>query len=445
VSQRPESAANPSALAVPDADYLRPVRLGLWILLVGFGGFLAWAILAPLDEGVPAPGVVSVESKRKRIDHLSGGIIERILVREGEHVVAGQELLVLNQTQARAALNAVEGQWRVGLATEARLKAERDAARAITFPDELLTAQGEPDVTATMRGQQELFRARRSALEGELAIIRESVRGLEEQIASVEQLLRGRETQVALFHEQLASYRKLNKDGYISRNQLIDTERQLAEVQTKQSEDLSNIAAVKARLAEFRMRASQRQIEYRREVESQLSDVQKDLGTLGERLTAQRDVHVRLAIVAPVAGTIVDLAFHTVGGVIKPGDRILDIVPEGDDLIIEAQIPPQHIDRVHAGLDADVHFDAFMSQLTRLAVTGTVTVASADVLTDSRTGGQFYTVRVTVPSSELQKLGAFKLQPGMPATVIVKTGQRSLMVYLTRPLLRRFNAALTER
>jgi HlyD family type I secretion membrane fusion protein len=445
MSELPQRMANAADIALPDADYTRPVRIGLWILLAGFGGFLAWAFLAPLEEGVPAPGVVSVESKRKRIDHLNGGIVEKILVREGEQVRAGQDLLVLNDTQARAALNSVESQWRAAIASEARLKAERDGAREVTFPKELIAVRGEQDVAAAMRAQEELFRARRGALEGELGIIRESVRGLDEQIASLEQLQRGREKQVALFQEQLASYRKLNSGGFISRNQLIDTERQLAEVQTKQSEDLSNTAAVKARLAEFRMRASQRQVEYRREVEGQLTDVQKEVATLGERLTAQRDVHGRLVISAPVDGTVVDLAFHTVGGVVKAGERILDIVPDGDEFIIEAQVAPQYIDRVRAGLPADVHFDAFMNQLRRLSVAGTVTVASADVLTDARSGTPYYTVRVTVPGSELEKLGSFRLQPGMPATVMVKTGERSLMVYLTRPLLRRFNSALTER
>jgi len=432
-------------LRLPDADYGRVVRLGLWILAAGFGGFLLWGTLAPLDEGVPAHGVVSVESKRKRIDHLTGGIVQKILVREGEHVSAGQALIEFNETQAGAALNAARGQWHIALAAEARLKAERDGQKSVEFPKQLTELQSDPEVSGAMRAQSELFRSRRGALEGELSIIRESARGLETQVQSLEQLLQGREKQVALFHEQLASYQKLNRDGFISRNQLIDTERQLAEVQTKQSEDMSNIAGVKARLAEFRMRGAQREIEYRREVETQLADVQRDAATLGEKNVAQRDIYERLILSAPVAGTVVDLAVHTIGGVVKPGDRIMDIVPDGEELIVEAQVPPQYIDRVRVDLPADVHFDAYMSHADRPVVTGRVLTVSADVLTDARSGVQYYSMRVAVPEAELRKLGSLQIQPGMQGTVIVKTGERSLLVYLTRPLLRRFSGALSER
>ncbi len=269
-------------------------------------------------------------------------------------------------------------------------------------------------VATAIKLQTELFRSRRAALEGELAIIRESVRGLEQQAKSLEQLRLGREKQVDLLREQLASFQKLNTQGFISRNQLLDMERQLAEVQSKQSEDLSNIAGVNARLAEYRVRG------------------------------AQRDTYARLALRAPVAGTVVDLAFHTVGGVVKPGDRIMDIVPQGDDLIVEAQVAPQYVDRVHAGVPVDVHFDAYMNRADRPVIGGKVAVVSADALTDQRTGAPYYSMRVTVSAAELKKLGNLQLQPGMQGTVMVKTGERSLLVYLTRPLLRRFTGAMAE-
>lgn len=436
--------AGDAARQLPDADYGSAVRLGLWVLVLGFGGFMAWAALAPLDEGVPAPGVVAVESQRKRIDHLNGGIVEKILVRDGQRVREGDELLVLNETQGRAALNATLSQWRSALATEARLKAEQAGAAAVAFPPALAAAEGEPEVAAAMRAQAELFRSRRAALEGELRILRESMRGLQAQLASLDQLKAGRAKQIALFNEQLASYRSLSRQGFVSRNQLLEVERQLAEVQSKESEDLANIAGINARLAEFRMRGAQREIEYRREVETQLAEVQKEVATLGERLAALRDTHERLVIRAPVSGTVVDLAFHTEGGVIKPGDRILDIVPGGDNLIVEARVPPQYVDRVHAGLPADVHFDAYMSRAERPVISGTVAVVSADALLDERSGAQYYAMRVTVPAAELEKLGGLALQPGMQGTVMVKTGERSLLVYLARPLLRRFDTALTE-
>jgi membrane fusion protein, protease secretion system len=242
----------------------------------------------------------------------------------------------------------------------------------------------------------------------------------------------------------LKAFRRLNAENFVSRNALLDMERQMSEIQSKQSEDLANIAGVEARLVEYRMRSAQRQMEYRREVETQLADTQKEAATLAERMTAQREQYERLAIRAPVSGTVVDLVSNTVGGVIKPGDRIMDIVPVGDALIVEGQVGPQFVDRVHPGLDAAVHFDAYMNRAERPVIHGKVSVVSADVLTDARTGTPYYAMRVAIPGEELKKLGSLYLQPGMQGTVMVKTGERSLLIYLMRPLMRRFSSALTE-
>ncbi len=427
-----------------DTDYQRVLRMGLWVLLLGLGGFLAWAIWAPLDEGIPAPGTLIVESSRKRIDHLNGGIVEQILVREGQRVRAGEELLVLNETQSRSALNATQTQWLTALATLARLEAERGQQNSLRFPEELTGLAGNSEVASLMRAQESLFRTRRTALDGELRIIRESVRGLEQQLASLDQLKAGRASQIQLLDEQLQSFRNLRAEGFVSRNQLLDLERQMAEVQSKQSEDLSNIAGINARLAEFRMRGAQRETEFRREVEAQLSDVQREVATLAERLNAQRDTFERLVMRSPVDGTVVDLAVHTVGGVVRPGDRLMDIVPEGDELLVEARVAPQFVDRVYAGLPADVHFDAYANRADRPVIAGEVALVSADALLDSRTGERYYALRVRVQAEEVARLGTLQLQPGMTSTVMIKTGERSLMVYLTRPLLRRFTTALTE-
>jgi HlyD family type I secretion membrane fusion protein len=312
------------------------------------------------------------------------------------------------------------------------------------FPAELSVGSGEPQAAAAMAAQEDLFRSRQTALEGELDIIRRSVRGLELQIRSLDQLKVGREKQIALFEERLAAYTMLQEEGWATRSQLIDIEGQLAEVQSKQSEDLANIAGIQAQLSEFRMRGVQRENEFRREVETQIAGVQQDVSTLAERIVALRDTHQRLAVKSPVDGVVVDVAFHTIGGIIKPGDRILDIVPEGDALTVEAQVAPHYIDRVHAGLEADVHFDAYMARAEQPVITGSVTVVSADALTNARTGEQYYSIRVSVSPAELEKLGSLTLQPGMTGTVMVKTGERSLLIYLMRPFLRRFSSALSE-
>lgn len=429
---------------VPDANYGKAISRGLWLLLIGFGGFMAWAIFAPVDEGIPAPGVIAVESKRKRVDHLNGGKIDKLPVREGQKVTAGTPVIIFDDAQAKASLNAAESQWQVAAATLARLDAERAGAASVTFPNELATAVEDADLSALKRAQEALFRSRKSALQGELAIIKESVAGLELQARRLEELATNREKQITLFNEQLSAFRKLFLQNFVSRVQLIEIERQLAEVQTKQSEDLANFAGVKARLAEFRMRGAQRQIEYRKEVETQLADAQKETAVARERLVAAKDIFKNLVLRAPVTGTVVDLAFFTIGGVVKPGDRVLDIVPEGDELIVEAQVAPQYIDRVRTGLPADVHLDAYINQVKQSVVAGKVITVSADALTEARSGTQYYSIRVAVPGTELVKLGKFKVQPGMQTTVMVKTGERSMMTYLLRPLFRRFATALGE-
>jgi membrane fusion protein, protease secretion system len=427
--------------AMPNIDFRQPVRRGVALVLVGFGGFLAWAALAPLDEAVPAPAVVSVESKRKRIDHLNGGLVEKILVREGESVREGQELLILNEAQSRAAVNATRGQWQAAKAAEARLLAERQGLKEVVFPREL---REEAAAAATMGAQEQLFRSRRAALEGDLRMIRESSRGLEEQLRALGEMRVGRETQAKVRKEQLESFRALQAQGFVSRNHLLEQERQLAEVQAKQGEDLANIASIRARLADFRMRAAQRETEYSREVETQLSEVQREAAALGEKLAAERDTHARLVIRAPVSGTVVDLTTYTVGGVVKPGDRIMDIVPASDAMIVEARVAPQHIDRVRPGLPVDLHFDAYMSRAERPLIGGTVAVVSADALTDAKSGESYYAIRVTVPVDSGDGRGQLQLLPGMQATAMVKTGERSLLVYMLRPLLRRFTSALAE-
>lgn len=425
-----------------NVDYNSLIRLGLWILAIGFGGFIAWASFAPLDEGIPAVGVISVDSSRKRIDHQTGGIIDQILVREGQSVQAGDALIVLNETQVKSSYDATQNQYRNAIATLARLIAERDGRSTIDFPEKLQSS-GNPEIAEITQSQERLLHFRQEALAGELKVIKESVRGLELQLKSLAVLKAGREKQVALFNEQLASYQKLRSEGFVSRNHLLELERQLAETQSKQSEDLANIAGVNARLAEYRLRGAQREVDYRREVETQLTETQRDVATLSERLTSQQDSLNRLFIRAPVAGTIVDLAFHTTGGVVKPGDRIMDIVPQDDSLIVEAKVAPQYVDRLFAGLPADVHFEAYANHLKRPWISGRVEVISADTLIDQH-GQTYYSVRISVPESEIQKLGDIKLGPGMIVSVMVKTGERSLGTYLVRPLLRRFNSALRE-
>ena len=422
----------------------REIKIGMRIVLIAVVGFFVWACTVPLDEGIPAPGVLSVESKRKQVAHLAGGIVGRIHVREGQHVRAGDELISLDETQAGAALNAAERQWWAALATEARLQAESAGQSTIQYPSELENHRTDPAIASIIATQNDVFRTRRSAVNGEIGIIRESQRGLEAQLHSLDTLKASRARQVTLFGEQVESVRSLREQGFVSRNQALDIERQMAELQSRQSEDLANISAINARLAELRMREVQFLINQKREVEAELADTRKDKGSLAEQVAALRDIRNRLAIRAPVSGTVVDLAVTTVGGVVKPGERVMDIVPDDESFIVEARLDPRYVDRVHAGLPADLHFDAYLNLAMGPIVTGQVSVVSADAIRDERTGALFYAMRVSIPASHRARLGHIKLQSGMLCSVMIKTGERTFLAYLTRPLLRRFSGALSE-
>lgn len=451
ISHSPASVHSDAALALatahhavlPNADYTSPLRRAAWLIVGGLGGFLLWAGLAPMDEGVPTAAQVSVETKRKRVEHLTGGLVQKILVKDGQHVEAGQELVLLNELQGKAALESVKSQWVLAAATVARLEVEREGLSKVRFPTELETDLS-PAVRSVLKGQRDLLMSKRRSLEGELRIVRESVKGLRAQLTSLAELRSGREKQVSLFNQQLGKFQGLQAQGFVSQNQLLDIERQLSEVQSKQAEDLANIAATNARLAEFELREQQIVNEYRKTVETELSEAQRDLAVQAERMKGLSDSYDRLVIRAPVAGTVVDVAVNTVGGVVKPGDRVLDIVPAGEELVVEARLPPQFIDRVRPELLADVHFDAYVSMARRPILTGVVQTVSADVMTDPRTGVPYYSVRVRLNPDDLTRLKDVKLFPGMQCSVTIKTGERTLLAYLMRPLLRRTDGALLE-
>lgn len=428
---------------LPNADHAGPIRWALWLLIVGFGGFLLWASMAPLDEGVPTPGVVDVDTKRKRIEHLTGGLVERILVKEGQEVHAGQDLVVLNDVQGKAALDSVKGQWLMASAVVARLQAEREDAPVVRFPIGLETNKT-AEVQAVLKTQRDVFASRKRSLEGELRIVRESSKGLHAQLASLAQLKSSREKQVSLIKDQLTRFEALQQQGFVSQNQLLDIERQLSEVQSRQAEDLSSIAATNARLAEFQMRDQQIFNDYRKETEAQMTEAQKELSLQNERMKSLSDSFDRLVIKAPVTGTVVDVAVNTVGGVVKPGDRVMDIVPVGEELVVDARLSPQFIDRVQPGLPANIQFDAYVSLAKRPRVAGVVETISADVMTDPKTGVPYYTVRVRILPEELNTLNGAKLFAGMQCSVTIKTGERTLLTYLLRPLLQRTGAALLE-
>lgn len=419
-------------LALP-SDTGRSIRTGLLMLALGFGGFIAWAVTAPLDEGVPTMGLVSVEAKRKSVQHLSGGLISELLVHEAQQVKAGEPLIRLNDIQTRANRDAATQNWYALTANEARLEAEQTAAGAIRFPGSLTQAGSAPLAALArehMEAQQRLFTARRLALQSDLAVFNESARNLEAQA-------QGLDTQIRLLEQQLGGIRQLTAEGYAPRNRLLELERQMSDLQ-------SNALRARTSANEMRLRVTQRQQEFRREVETQLAEVTRQRAEAEERMRILDEELKRAVILSPADGQVLGLAVHTVGGVVSPGQKLMDIIPADAPLLIEAHIPSHVIDRVHPGLLADVNLHTFASR-PELLLQGRVISISADLVADPNPNmPPYYLARIEVTPEGLKKLGHNQLQPGMPADVVIKTGERTMMTYLMKPLLRRLNASLTE-
>lgn len=425
-------------------DEKAPVRWGKRVLWLAAGIALIWAVFAPLSEGVTAHGFIKVEGNRKTLQHLKGGIVEEIRVKEGDRVKKDQPLLVLNQTQLKAQQGMVESQLIIWTAIEARLMAERADKTAIAFPQFLLQRKNEPQAAQAMQVHEQLFRTRRDAVKGEQSIGREAITGLEEQIQGMKAQEKSKGEQLVSFREELATLRPLYEQGYIPRNRLFELERAVAYLSGQRSDDLANIGRARSQIAETRLKMLQGLTDYKKEVETQLSDAQSKVADLKERLVATQDDLDRVIVRAPTAGIVVDLAVHTLGGVIAPGQKLMDLVPEGGGIIIEAQIPTHLIDNVRAGLDADVYFTALDRTLVP-TIPGKLIYVSADRITDPRTDLSYFVGRVMIDEQGMKLLGKQDLQPGMPADVVIKISAHSMAGYLLKPLLNRLRFAFNER
>lgn len=435
-------AASPADDLPPPLDPRRPMRIGLVALVLAFAGFLAWASLAPLDEGVAAPGAVSIDSRRKTLQHFTGGIVRELLVREGDLVREGQPLLRLDDGRAKAAFEAARQRYLGLRATQSRLQAEQVGSGGVAWHPDLLVAD-EPQAREHVGNQQQLLQSRRAALAADLRAIEESIQGQEGLARAYQQMLESRRTQLRLLQEEWKNTRELVQDGYAPRNRQLELERMVADSMAAQAELLGNLVRAQRSVAEQRQRAIARQQEYRKEVEQQLADVSREVVSEAERLRAARDELARIELRAPASGQVLGLTVHTVGGVVQPGQRLLDIVPEREPLLLDARIAPQFVDRVRAGLPVDVRFAAF-AHAPQLVVEGQVASISADVLQDTPDVPPYYLARIALTPQGLRQLGPRQMQPGMPAEVVVRTGERSLLAYLLHPLSRRIAAAMKE-
>ena len=370
-----------------NTDAKSHARLGWWIVIVGVGGFLLWASIAPLDKGVPLSGTVAVSSSRKAIQHPTGGIIEDILVKEGDEVKAGQILVTMNNTQTKSLAEITRVQYFTALAVEARLTAERDDKPSITFPLELENARDDLRVAANISLQKQLFSSRRTATRSELRILK----------------------------EQLDAMRDLAREGYVPRNRMLDVERTYVE----------------------------REQGYQKEVRTQLTEAQKEAEALKTRLLSQDFDLANVEVKAPVDGTVVGLSVFTRGGVISPGFKLMEIVPSGDILIIEGKVPVHLIDKVHPDLPVELIFSAFNQRVTP-HIPGIVTHVSADRFVDEVTKLPYYQLKAKVAPEGFKIIAHLEIRPGMPVDLFIKTGERTMLNYILKPILDHVKMSLSE-
>jgi HlyD family type I secretion membrane fusion protein len=417
----------------PPSDYTNYIIAGFTVIALAFGGLGSWAALAPLDSAVVAPGVLVVESKRKTIQHLEGGIVKRILVRDGDFVEQGAVLAELDQTRAEANLAMVQGQFDLAKAREARLIAERDDLDSISLPDQLAERTADPKVAELVAGQESEFSERRKSMTGQVSILEQRVAQLRTQADGHRRLAESKERQMELMTAELAGLRKLTAKGYYPRNRLLAQEREYAKLEGDRSQELANIAQAEQALGEAELEVLQLKQKLREDVVAELREVQAKLHETAEQLVSAKDVAQRLAITAPVSGFVQGLRIFTEGGVIPPGGELMEIVPNDDRLVIEAQLSPRDIEGVKAGQTAEVRFTALNSR-TSPVIEGNVTTLSADRFTDKQTNQAYYLARVEVPKEQQQSLGEHRIQAGMPVELMIKTGERTMMGYLLKPL-----------
>ena len=420
-------------------------RKGLLVLALGLGGFCLWAAVAPLDEGVPTAGTVVIDTKRKAVQHLVGGIVDEVLVREGQMVEKDQVLMRLDDAVSRANFESIRQRYLGLSAMQVRLLAEQAGAKTLKFGEDLVSAAAaDPFMAAQITNQRQLFQSRRQALAADLAEMDAAMESVVTQRDAAKTMLKQRESQLASLQEELRSLRGLVKDGYAPRNRLLELERTLADVMANKANLDGNILNAVSSTKQLRQRKLARQSEYRKEVETQLADVSREVQADAEKFKVQVADLKRVAIRSPAAGQVVGLAVQTVGAVVQSGQKLMDIVPEQQTLMVEARIAPHLIDKVHSGLVADIRFNTF-AHSPQLVVPGEVVSVSGDLLADQ--GAQsmpYFLARLQVTPEGMKKLGSRQMQAGMPAEVVVKTGSRTMLTYLLSPLLKRMATSLKE-
>ena len=443
----PNTGSSPWAAATPGGLLRGPVLVGYLVVALFFGGLGTWAALAPIAGATIATGVISPEGSRKTVQHLEGGIITEILVDDGDMVQAGDRLVVLQGTQARAAFQVLRGQRRLLAAKLARLLAEQAEQDEIHFPDWLLAPDTAEDteLSEILNAQRDLFAARNDLHKGRKAIGQKRIDELGEELTGLASQIGSQREQLALLDEELRAKKGLVDKGLLARPEYLALRRLKAEIEGEIAENVANAARIRQSIGETELQIVNEDAVRLDKIVAELAETRSELASVEERLHAQQDILTRTSIVAPVSGIVMQKRFHTTGGVVGPGQPVLDIVPQDTELLIDAQVRPVDIDEVAPGQTARVHFLAY-SERNLPQIRGTVQSVSADSLLDEVSGMSYYLAKVKVPPEELEKLGdGVTITPGMPAEVLIMSGERTLVQYLVQPLLDSLRRTFRER
>jgi len=436
-ANKPETA--PILLLTDD----KPIRyIGLVVLLSTLGIFGLWAFIAPIDGAALAPGFVTVKSHKKTVQHLDGGIVSQLLVKDGDIVKAGDLLLTLDGTENKAQLEITRGQYLTLLAQVARLEAERDGKPKVIYPEGFNSVSDSRAIEAK-RTEEQIFTARKNAHEGEMAVLKQRIGQLNSKVDGLKGQQTSKQDLLASYKEELRDLKELLAEGFVDKQRLRDVERQHSLNSGEISALSAEIAASQIQIGETKLEILQLEKKFQEEVAGKISEAQAELYDVTQRMLAIRDKVVRIDIKAPVDGRVMGLAVHTLGGVILPGHPILEIVPQQEELVIEAQVTPLDIDRVNIGLVAEVRFSAFKQAITPV-IEGKVINLSADRLIEEKSGTPYYLAQIELTPDSYQKMQHLELVPGMPVEVLIKTGERTVFEYLTKPISNAFARAFIE-
>ena len=422
----------------------RHLFAGVAVVALLAGGVGGWASTTEFAGAVIASGSVVVDSNIKKVQHLTGGIVGELKVHDGDRVSVGDVVVRLDDTVTRANLAIVKKGLDELVGRKARLESERDGRQAITFPDEMLARKSDPDVAHVMESESKLFDLRRSARQGQKAQYRERIAQLQEEARGLAAQQAAKDQELGLIGRELVGVKELWSKNLIQLTRLTALEREQARLQGERGQLIASAAQIKGKIAETELQIIQVDQDLSSDVAKEMREIEAKISEYVERKVAAEDQLKRVEIRAPQDGTVFQLAVHTVGGVIAAGDVIMLVVPNADNLIVEAKVNPQDIDQLQLGQKARLRFSAF-NQRSTPEIAGFLTRISADTTADQRTGQSFYVIRVAMLPEEVARLGEVKLLPGMPVEAFVQTGERTVLSYLMKPLRDQFMRTFREK